>query len=281
MEKTCSSPQYGGIVSKTNRAEVLFKTNSSRTAKGWSLEYGPMPECMVLDPSLGTWNPGLGALRMPRSHSSVISSAKGVYIIGGTSSPFTSEFLPLRETTSPQNLWESGPNLPISMIYGCAVSISSSAFMIIYRRDVRVFEEAFDPAFSNNWMAPNTWPKLRTGRYHPGCAVIHKTVVIAGGFSTFSSSPGGSGGSEGGSCLTGVQSDLQWCTPQCDFRTFPCCCFNQKCEKNKPYAHFVFCGWMNAFRQGKTLYYEMGRTPGSRNNMRASNKVTSSLHMSC
>merc|ERR1719192_635846 len=93
MEKTCTFGQaYREFVGKSNRAKVIFKTDSSRTNKGWSLEYGPMPECLVLDPTTGTWNPGLGALRMPRSHSSVISSAKGVYIIGGTSSPFTSEF---------------------------------------------------------------------------------------------------------------------------------------------------------------------------------------------
>ena len=82
--------------------------------------------------------------------------------------------------------WEKGPDLPIAMDYGCAVSISSSAFLIISKREVREFDAAFDsgnPTSNSNWMDSATWPQLQTERwYHPGCAVIGKTLVVAGGF---------------------------------------------------------------------------------------------------
>ena len=94
LEKTCYSRQLPDILSKTNRANVIFRTDSSVVRRGWSLKYGSMPECIVLDTDRWSWLPGLRPLRNPRSHASVISSALGVYIIGGTSSPYTSEFLP-------------------------------------------------------------------------------------------------------------------------------------------------------------------------------------------
>ena len=82
--------------------------------------------------------------------------------------------------------WEEGPDLPIAMDYGCAVSISSTTFLIISKRDVREFDAAFDagkPTSNSNWKDSATWPQLQTERwYHPGCAVIGKTLVIAGGF---------------------------------------------------------------------------------------------------
>ena len=152
-----------------------------------------MPECVVLDPKAKSWIPGLRALTAPRSHSSAVALSQGAYIIGGTSSRFSSEFLPTDyATTNSQKFWEKGPDLPISMEYGCAVSISSTAFMIVSKSEVRVFEGAFEPenpTSNSNWMDSTLWPKLQTERwYHPGCAVIQKTVVIAGGFTSLISS---------------------------------------------------------------------------------------------
>ena len=92
LGKTCYSRQLPDILSKTNRAKVIFDTDYSVVRRGWSLKYSPMPDCIVLDKNTWSWVPGLRPLQNPRSHSSVIASALGVYIIGGTSSPYTSEF---------------------------------------------------------------------------------------------------------------------------------------------------------------------------------------------
>ena len=82
--------------------------------------------------------------------------------------------------------WEEGPDMPIAMDYGCAVSISSTSFLIINKRDIREFDAAFEsgkPTSNTNWKDSATWPRLQTERwYHPGCAVIGTTLVIAGGF---------------------------------------------------------------------------------------------------
>ena len=94
LDKTCSSNKPPDIVSRTNRAEVIFRTDSSVQFRGWKLQFGRLPDCIVLDPGTGSWVPGLRPLTFPRLHSSVITSDLGVYIIGGTSSPYTSEFLP-------------------------------------------------------------------------------------------------------------------------------------------------------------------------------------------
>ena len=61
LEKSCRDTP-SEIVSKTNRADVIFKTDGSRTETGWKLEYSPMPGCVVLDPSTHSWIPGLRAL---------------------------------------------------------------------------------------------------------------------------------------------------------------------------------------------------------------------------
>ena len=99
--------------------------------------------------------------------------------------------------------WEEGPDLPIAMDYGCAVSISSTTFLIISKRDVREFDAAFDagkPTSDSNWMDSATWPQLQTERwYHPGCAVIGKTLVIAGGFRSPVSTAFSAGSSSTGS----------------------------------------------------------------------------------
>ena len=68
-----------------------------------------MPDCIVLDTNTWSWVPGLRPLRNPRSHSTVIASALGVYIIGGTSSPYTSEFLPWTTTAAAGTAGATGP----------------------------------------------------------------------------------------------------------------------------------------------------------------------------
>ena len=50
--------------------------------------------------------------------------------------------------------WEEGPDMPIAMDYGCAVSISSTSFLIINKRDIREFDAAFEsgkPTSNTNW----------------------------------------------------------------------------------------------------------------------------------
>ena len=94
MDKKCSEKDLEDIVSKTNKAKVIFKTDGSVVDKGWSLQYGSVPGCIVFDPHTKNWISGLKKLRHHRLHASVVSLAAGVYIIGGTSNHYSSDFLP-------------------------------------------------------------------------------------------------------------------------------------------------------------------------------------------
>ena len=257
MDATCGSKIPSDIISISNKATVEFKTDSSGTKSGWRLQYSHLPGCVVLDTDTENWVPGLGQLDRPRFHSTVISSSLGVYIIGGIgeSSIHSSEFLPYNSQS-----WETGPDLQIPMDFGCAVSISSTAFMIISKKDIRVFDASFypeNPTSNLNWMDQAVWPKLKTERwYHPGCALTEvgerKIVIIAGGsrspLSTFStgSSSGSSSVSSSGSSGSSQVSSLAWCSPRCDVRRNRECCYNPSCYTEK------LCQWINYFR-GKIL----------------------------
>ena len=105
----------------------------------------------------------------------------GVFIIGGReiNNPRTSEFL-----AAGQMQWQEGPDLPVDMIYPCAVAITPTSFLAIYGTDIREFDAAIaGPTSSEGWRDAGRWPSLKTSRTHnPGCAKIGQKVIIAGGY---------------------------------------------------------------------------------------------------
>ena len=87
------------------------------------------------------------------------------------------------------------------------------------------------------------WPQLQTERwYHPGCAVIGRKVIIAGG----SRSPVSQEFSTGaysrpslGSTSIAINA-LGWCTPRCDVMRHKECCFNPTCLARRR----KYCQWI-------------------------------------
>ena len=100
MAKTCGSRTPADILTRTNKAKIIFHTDGSVRYRGWKLKYGPILDCVILDSDRKNWVPGLKSLKQPRIHSSVVTTALGVYIIGGNGSPHTSEFLPAETKTT-------------------------------------------------------------------------------------------------------------------------------------------------------------------------------------
>ena len=260
MEKTCGSNLPPDVISRTNTVKVIFDTDVSSVRTGWKLEYSYLLlDCIVLDTATRSWIPGLKPLKKLRTHSSAVALTDGVFILGGTGSPYTSEFLPstsltarilpsatLNRAETRSHLWEEGPALPISMDYGCAVAISDKAFMIINNGDIREFEiSSGNPTSYSNWKASSAWPKLQMSRRgHPGCAVIGTTLVIAGGFKSLTSSSATTHASSSSS--TQAATDLQWCSLSCPVRQNPECCYHPDCLTAKP----QICAWLNYLRYG-------------------------------
>merc|ERR1712037_875209 len=65
----------------------------------------------------------------------------------------------------------------------CAVEITPTSFLSIYGTDIREFDVAIaGPTSIEGWREAGRWPALQTSRnWHPGCAKIGPTVIIAGG----------------------------------------------------------------------------------------------------
>ena len=145
-------------------------------------------ECLVLDMMTATWETGVvGSLGQSRWRASAVRMPVGVYLIGGSGSTGSSEFLPSNKT-----VWTEGPDLPISFSFrhACAVAISTTRFLIM-RRDsstssgsIREYDTdtAMGPTSYDGWQPADTWPGLLKIRYAGmGCAVVGTRLVIAGG----------------------------------------------------------------------------------------------------
>jgi len=65
----------------------------------------------------------------------------------------------------------------------CAVAISGTSFLAIYKREIREFDTSVaGPTSSQGWREEGWWPKMETGRiWWPGCAKLGDKVIIAGG----------------------------------------------------------------------------------------------------
>merc|ERR1719228_1358281 len=81
--------------------------------------------------------------------------------------------------------WEEGPALPQDMQYGpCAAQISPTSLLLLYGKTILEFDSSLDgPRSSAGWRPAGTWPDLLTHRGSgPGCAVVGRTLYIAGGW---------------------------------------------------------------------------------------------------
>ena len=142
-----------------------------------------LSSCLVLNATAGRWEEKvMGPLLRTRGNHAVATLKNvGVYIIGGEGIPSgTTEFL-----ASGTLEWQQGPTIPFKAYRPCAVSISSSSFIVVYGSEVREFDASIaGPISRQGWGNENKWPKLKTRRiYWPGCALVGQKVIIAGGYS--------------------------------------------------------------------------------------------------
>ena len=149
---------------------------------------GPSPpsaECIVFNPLTKQWQQNstmMGNLPEERSYAADVTvPGVGTYLLGGRNDDSgqitsTSAFLP-----STSNTWQPGPALPQALHAICAVSYNQSIFVIggqtetSYLKDVREYNTV-----THQWLPASTWPQLDKERYHISCAIVGRTVVVAG-----------------------------------------------------------------------------------------------------
>ena len=74
--------------------------------------------------------------------------------------------------------------IPVKMWSGpCAVAISGTSFLAIYKREIREFDTSVaGPTSSQGWREEGWWPKMETSRVGwPGCAKVGNKIIIVGG----------------------------------------------------------------------------------------------------
>ena len=121
----------------------------------------------------------MGSLTKTRYLSAVVRlNYIGVFIVGGTTNAWNSEFL-----AAGTMQWQHGPTLPVNMNRPCAVPITTTSFLAIHGRDVREFDVVIaGPTSSKGWREAQRWPELKASRVeNPGCAKVGQQVIIAGG----------------------------------------------------------------------------------------------------
>lgn len=154
------------------------------TCGGWVDDDNRLSSCLVLDTSTGQWEENrMEPLLQERTYHAAVTLEGQVYVIGGQGSRSTAsstEVLPAGSSS-----WEQGPRIPVEMFYGpCAVAISTTSFIVFYRKEIREFDASTaGPTSNQGWAEEAKWPKLETSRTDwPGCAKVGEDiVVIAGG----------------------------------------------------------------------------------------------------
>merc|ERR1719319_2226463 len=114
----------------------------------------------------------------PRDYAATASTAAGTFLLGGdsTSQASTSAFLPADSMA-----WEEGPALPQAMLGPCAAQISPTSFLLMYGKTILEFDSSVaGPTSTAGWRPAGTWPDLLTDRTRLGCAVVGRTLIIAG-----------------------------------------------------------------------------------------------------
>merc|ERR1719369_1415995 len=127
------------------------------------------PTCLKLD--MYGWVDH-SEMTQERYYSGSVSLESGVYILGGSHSDQTSDFLPKNQTT-----WESGPAMPYQFTKGCTVKISEEQFAILGGYFSQNAVSVFDTTTST-W---STKQSLIQGRMSHGCSVINNKIIVAGG----------------------------------------------------------------------------------------------------
>jgi len=150
------------------------------TCGGWDGR-SSLSSCLVLQG--GQWRTGvMSDLPEPRDSAATGSTAAGTFLLGGdsTSLASTSAFL-----ATDSMAWVEGPALPQAMQLGpCATQISPTSFLILFRKTILEFDSSVaGPTSTAGWRPAGTWPDLLTHRRdQPGCAVVGRTLIIAGGW---------------------------------------------------------------------------------------------------
>ena len=118
----------------------------------------------------------------PRYSAATASTAAGTFLLGGLpiSQGSTSAFLAMDSMA-----WEEGPALPQAMVAPCAARISPTSLLLLYGKTLLEFDSSVGgPTSQAGWRPAGTWPDLLTDRnLWPGCAVVGRTLYIAGGYS--------------------------------------------------------------------------------------------------
>ena len=142
---------------------------------------GGTRDCLVLQS--GQWREGiLDNLPEIRTQAAAARLDAGVYILGGRlvgeKTSLTSVFLRANSSS-----WVSGPELPVSMLYGpCAAPISAHSFLVVYEFDVWEFDTRVAGLTSSaGFKERGRWPRLSMKRHFPGCAVVNNKLIVAGG----------------------------------------------------------------------------------------------------
>ena len=98
-----------------------------------------------------------------------------VYMLGGSKSPTTSEFLPTGKTK-----WQNGPNIPApGFDYGCVVKKSDFEIILIGGSKLQKKSKIF--LLDTNKSSWKTLGELREARFGHACAVINGKIVVSGG----------------------------------------------------------------------------------------------------
>merc|ERR1719189_1977742 len=160
---------------------VTFTTVGSSpvvaTCGGW--DGSSYRSCLVLQG--GEWRTGvMSNLPEPRHRAATASTAAGTFLLGGAfNQASTSSFL-----AADSMAWEEGPALPQAMDSPCAAQISPTSLLLLYGKTILEFDSSIDgPTSQAGWRPAGTWPDLLTDReFRPGCAVVGRTLYIAGGW---------------------------------------------------------------------------------------------------
>ena len=171
----CSVPS----MDEARSSHVTFLTRDSppriATCGGYDGD-DRLKDCLVLRD--GQWRGGeLDDLPEKRYRSASARLKEGVFLLGGFETPRSSVFLRANSKS-----WESGPGLPVAMDSPCAAPIGFHSFLIVYGTDVYEFDtRVAGPTDDAGWRPKENWPQLQVSRMYPGCGVLKKMLVVAGG----------------------------------------------------------------------------------------------------
>ena len=167
-DKKCALPQ---LPYATEASQVILTNNNDILTCGG---YGDnIRKCLVLNTKEVKWV-AHSDMNKERKYFASVTMPSAVYIMGGSYSKTTSEFLPSGSTN-----WQNGPSIPAPGLYygGCAVKKNDFEIILIGGSDTqkRIIQLNIQ---TNKWI---TLGELQEGRIYHACAVIDNTIVVTGG----------------------------------------------------------------------------------------------------